>query len=148
MPDLAVLITQILLANIPLIGVEANQLLCTVPYTDFMGAIKDSLPHLLSDLESDTRNVLLTLARIWNTTVTDIISSKPAAADWAIFHLPEKYHPVMERAKAICIGDKKEDWSDVQHLIKPCADFILAEINNKITEIMSAHDRNKSIKIS
>jgi streptomycin 3"-adenylyltransferase len=42
----------------------------------------------------------------------------------------------MERAKAICKGEEKEHWDDIQELIKPCADFMLSEANNKITEIM------------
>ena len=94
-----------------------------------MTAIINALPNLLSDLDSDTRNVLLTLARIWSTVATDAIRSKPAAADWVINRLPEKYRPVMERAKAICQGEEKEHWDDIQELIKPCADFMLSETN-------------------
>lgn len=145
MPDLALLITQILLASNTLVGASPDQLLCKVPYKDFMAAIRDGLPHLMSDLESDIRNVLLTLARIWSTVATDAILSKPAAADWVINHLPENYRPVMERAKAICKGEEKEHWDDIQELIKPCADFMFSEANNKLTEIMLSNDVNRSI---
>jgi streptomycin 3"-adenylyltransferase len=148
MPDLALLVTQILLASNTLVGVDPDQLLCKVPYNDFMAAIKDALPNLISDLDSDIRNVLLTLARIWSTVATDAIRSKPSAANWVINRLPEKYRPVMERAKAICKGEEKEHWDDIQELIKPCADFMLSEINNKITEIMLSDDLNRSIKIA
>ncbi len=148
MPDLAVLITQILLASNTLVGLTPDQLLCSVPYKDFMTAIKDSLPNLVSDLDSDVRNVLLTLARIWSTVATDAIRSKPAAADWVISHLPTTYHSVMERAKAICKGEEKEHWEDIQELIKPCAEFMLNEANIKITEIMLSDNHNKSIKIA
>ena len=148
MPDLALLVTQILLASNTLVGANPDQLLCKVPYKDFMTAIIDALPNLMSDLDSDVRNVLLTLARIWSTVATDAIRSKPAAADWVINRLPEKYRPVMERAKAICKGEEKEHWDDIQELIKPCADFMLSEANNKITEIMLSDDLNRSIKIA
>jgi streptomycin 3"-adenylyltransferase len=148
MPDLALLVTQILLASTTLVGADPDQLLCKVPYKDFMTALVDALPHLMGDLESDVRNVLLTLARIWSTVATDAIRSKPAAADWVINHLPEKYRPVMERAKAICKGQTTEHWDDIQELIKPCADFMLSEANNKITEIMLSDDRNRSITIA
>jgi streptomycin 3"-adenylyltransferase len=148
MPDLALLVTQILLASNTLMGANPDQLLCKVPYKDFMAAIIDALPNLMSDLDSDVRNVLLTFARTWSTVATDAIRSKPAAADWVINRLPEKYRPVMERAKAICKGEEKEHWDDIQGLIKPCADFMLSEANNKITEIMSSDDMHRSIKIS
>lgn len=147
MPDLALLITQILLASTTLEGPSPDELLCKVPYKDFMAAITDALPHLMSNLDSDTRNVLLTLARIWSTLATDVISSKPTAANWAINYLPEKYHPVIKRAKAICVGEEKEYWNDIQDLIKPCADFIQNEANNKITEIMVSDDLDRSIKL-
>ncbi len=147
MPDLALLVTQVLLASTTLVGVNPDQLLCKVPYKDFMTAIIDGLPNLMSDLDSDVRNVLLTFARIWSTVATDAIRSKPAAADWVINRLPEKYRPVMERAKAICKGEEKEHWDDIQELIKPCADFMLCEANDKIAEIILSDNVDKSIKI-
>ena len=147
MPDLALLVTQILLASNTLVGANPDQLLCKIPYKDFMTAIIDALPNLMSDLDSDVRNVLLAFARIWSTVATDAIRSKPAAADWVINRLPEKYRPVMERAKAIYKGEEKEHWDDIQKLIKPCADFMLSEANKKITEIVLSDDVNRSIKV-
>lgn len=145
MPDLALLVTQVLLASTTLVGASPNQLLCQVPYKDFMSATQDALPTLISELDSDTRNVLLTFARVWSTLATDTIRSKPAAADWVINSLPEHYRPVMQRAKAICTGEEKEHWDDIQELIRPCADFMLREIRNIIT--MVSDDLEKSIKI-
>jgi len=148
MPDLALLVTQILLASNILVGANPHQLLCKIPYKDFMAAVIDALPNLMSDIDSDARNVLLTIARIWSTVAADAIRSKPAAADWVINRLPEKYRPVMERAKAICKGEEKEHWEDIKDLVKPCADFMLSEANNKITEIMLSDDFNRDIKIA
>jgi hypothetical protein len=148
MPDLALLITQILLTSSTLEGSNPDQLLCTVPYKDFMTALMDALPNLMSNIESDVRNVLLTFARIWSTTETDTIRSKPAAVDWVIDRLPLRYRPVIERAKAICMGEEKEHWDDIQELIKPCADFMLREAHNKITEIMVSGNFNRSIKVA
>jgi streptomycin 3"-adenylyltransferase len=147
MPDLALLVTQILLASNTLVGANPDKLLCNVPYKDFMAAIKDALLNLMSDIDSDTRNVLLTLARIWSTVITNAIRSKSAAADWVINHLPEKYRPAMERAKAIYKGKEKEHWDDIQEFIKPCAGFMLSETNNKIAEIMLSNDTDRFIKI-
>ncbi len=148
MPDLALLVTQILLSSNTLVGANPDQLLCKIPYKDFMAAIIDTLPNLRLELDSDVRNVLLTFARIWSTVVTDAIRSKLAAADWVINRLPEKYCPVMERAKAIYKNEEKEYWDDIRKFIKPCADFMLSEVNTKITEIMLSDDINRSIKIA
>ena len=41
----------------------------------------DGVPSLMADLADDTRNVLLTLARIWTTVATGEIRSKDEAAD-------------------------------------------------------------------
>jgi len=148
MPDLALLITQVLLASKTLLGADPDQLLCRIPYDDFINATIDALENLMSELNSDTRNVLLTFARIWSTVETDAIRSKLAAADWAIDRLPEKYRPVMKRAKAICKGEEKEDWDDLRKLITPCADFIIGLINNKVNEIKLSNNTNKSIRLA
>ena len=148
MPDLAVLITQVLLVSCTLAGENPDQLLSPVPYKDFIAATVDALPHLIEEVGSDTRNVLLTLARIWSTVATDSIRSKSAAADWVINRLPEKYHPVLLRAKAICVGEAEEYWDDVYELIKPCADFMLSRSNDNISKIMLPNGLSRSIKIA
>jgi streptomycin 3"-adenylyltransferase len=141
-------VTQVLLASKTLVGANPDQLLCKVPYKDFMIAITDALPNLMSDIDSDTRNVLLTFARIWSTVETDTIRSKPAAADWAIGCLPEKYHSVMKRAKAIYKGEVEECWYDIRELIKPCADFIISQIKNRVSKIKLSDCADKSIKLA
>lgn len=131
MPDLALLITQVLLASKTLVGADPDQLLPKVPYKDFINATTHSLKSLMSELDNDTRNVLLTYARIWSTLNTNAIRSKLAAAEWAIDRLPENYRPVMKRARAICLGEENEYWDDIQSLIRPCVDFIVRQINNQ-----------------
>ena len=148
MPDLALLITQILLASKTLLGADPDKLLCKVPYKDFMSATTDALQNLMPELNSDTRNVLLTFARIWSTVETDAIRSKPDAANWAIDRLPEQYRSVIKRALAICKGEEKEVWDDVRELIQPCANIIIGQINNKVNEIKLSNDTTKSIKLA
>lgn len=147
MPDLAILITQVLLANSTLFGPDVDQLLSRVPYPDFILATTASLQHLNAELLTDTRNVLLTCARIWRTLETDTICSKPIAAVWAIKRSPNEYRCVLERAQSICLGQSNEYWDDVRHLIQPCADFMLQQINKKIIQIENADDVNKVIQI-
>lgn len=128
MPDLALIITQVLLKSHTLMGESPKQLLDPVPYSDFINAMLHDLDRLSAELEQDTRNVLLTYARIWSTLETNEIRSKPIAADWVIDRLPKMYQPVMNRAKHICIGLEDEYWDDINVLVKPCADFILSRI--------------------
>lgn len=144
MPDLAIIVTQILLKSQTLWGLEPEQLLVSVPYHDFMKAILHGLNGLATDLDHDTRNVLLTYARIWSTLETNSIKSKSVAADWVMNHLPEVYQPVMRRAKSICIGEENEYWDDIKVLIKPCADFIVDKINAQIS-LINLDDQHKLI---
>jgi hypothetical protein len=102
----------------------------------------------MADLNSDTRNVLLTYARIWSRVETDTIRSKPAAAAWAIDRLPEDYKPVMKRARAICIGKENEYWDDIKILIQPCADLMVNEINKRIALLELSDFTNRSIKLA
>ncbi len=127
---------------------ELDQLLSKVPYKDFMIAATDALEDLMQELHLDTRNVLLTFERIWSTVETDAIRSKPAAADWVIDRLPEKFHLVMKRAMSICKGEENERWDDIQELIKPCADFIIGQINHKMIEIELSNNIYKAIKLT
>lgn len=147
MPDLAVIITQVLLKNRTLFGSAAEQLLAPVPYKDFIRAMTDDLGRLAADLENDTRNVLLTYARIWSTVTTDEIRSKPAAADWVLLHLPRMYQSVMQRAKSICIGTEHEEWDDIKSLIVPCAAFMADKIKERIA-LINLDDSIKVIKLA
>ncbi|NLX08162.1 MAG: DUF4111 domain-containing protein [Chloroflexi bacterium] len=148
MPDLALLVTQVLLASKTLLGPAPEQLLAPVPYHDFMIASVKELDSLAADLASDTRNVLLTFARIWSTVVTDAIRSKPDVAAWALDRLPAAYQPVMQRARAICIGEAPEHWSDIDALVQPCTDFMLSKIREQIALLESADHTHKSIKLA
>lgn len=147
MPDLALIVTQVLLRSQTLCGIEPKQLLANVPYHDFMKAMLHDLNRLAMDLENDTRNVLLTYARIWSTLETNAIRSKPAAADWVMNHLPKIYQPVMKRAKSICIGVEHEYWDDIEVLVKSCANFMLDKINAE-TSLVNFDDSNKLIKLA
>jgi streptomycin 3"-adenylyltransferase len=72
----------------------------------------DTLPFLLDDLEGDTRNVLLTLARIWVTLGTGEIRSKDAAADWVLPRLAPEERPLLARARDLYRDGGYGDWPD------------------------------------
>ena len=147
MPDLALIVTQVLLKSQTLWGPEPEKVLSYVPYRDFMKAMIHDVDRLIDEIESDTRNVLLTFARIWSTLETNEIRPKPVAADWAINRLPKEYQPVMKRAKLICIGEEEEHWNDVKQFIKPCSDFIMKKIRTQAA-LINYDEQSKKIKLA
>ena len=100
-PDVATLITMVVLANTPLLGPPPTEVFDPVPKEDLLTAMLADVDRLRGDIDSDTRNVILTLARIWSTLETGIIRSKDAAADWVLERLPEAHRPVLARAREI-----------------------------------------------
>lgn len=127
-PDVAILVTAVRKASIPLLGPPAAELLDSVPAADLRRALTDELPSLLADLPTDTRNIVLTLARIWVTVATGDIRSKDAAADWVLERLSVEHRPVLARARAIYLGEEDERWDDLRDRLQPFADEVLAAI--------------------
>jgi hypothetical protein len=107
-PDLAILLRMVRSEGRPLVGPPPEALLDPVPTADLVRASRDELPTLLADLEADTRNVLLTLARMWCTVATGRIHSKAAAAAWAIDRLPEAHRPALVLARAGHLGEASD----------------------------------------
>lgn len=127
-PDLALLLTMVLQANRALFGPSAEELLEPVPAVDLTRALVESVDGLIADLEWDTRNVALTLARIWFTVDTGEIASKDAAASWALERLPPRHRDVLARARAIYLGEEQERWDDLRPRVRPYADHVAGEI--------------------
>jgi len=110
MPDLAILIAQLLLNHKVLFGDSPKGLLVEVPYKDILKATEASLDELIGNIKDDTRNVLLTLARIWVFLETNTFHSKPEAALWALDKLPKRFQASLKKARLVCLGDKKDIW--------------------------------------
>lgn len=148
MPDLALLITQVRLASKTILGPAPDQLLPQVPYHDFMTASVKELDNLMADLAHDTRNVLLTLARIWSTVETDAIRSKSDAAAWVLDRLPLDYQSVMRRARAVYLGEDHEHWDDLQALVQSCADFMVSQIQERMANMQGSDHRQRVITLA
>ena len=127
-PDLASLITMVLLADRPLLGPPPAEVFDPVPRADYTNAMVGDIEALLHDLDSDTRNVILTLARIWSTLATDAIRSKDAAATWALARLPREHRAVLARARSVYLGEEVERWDDIEPLVRPHVDYVVGEI--------------------
>ncbi|CAL9325443.1 aminoglycoside adenylyltransferase family protein [Streptomyces sp. SudanB182_2057] len=132
MPDLALLITMALTGDQPLSGPRPARVLDPVPRADLIRASVVGIPSLLDDLDGDTRNVLLTFARIWTTLATGRIKPKDAAADWALAHLPPEHRAALARARQLYLtcSYAEESWSDaLRAQVRPHVDHVLAEID-------------------
>jgi predicted nucleotidyltransferase len=126
-PDLAVVITMVRESSRALIGPHATDVLAAVPRADLVRAMLDGLPSLLSDLADDTRNVLLTLARMWVTVATGEFRPKDEAAAWALSRLPEAHRPTLARAGDLYrTGGYGDPWDD--GAVRPLAGRLVDEI--------------------
>ncbi|MEU9567309.1 aminoglycoside adenylyltransferase family protein [Streptomyces sp. NPDC048161] len=132
MPDLALVLTMALAGDRPLTGPPSAQLLDPVPHTDLVRASVAGIPELLDSLADDTRNVLLTLARVWATLATGRIEPKDAAADWALSRLPPEHRPVLEHARYLYRNCHyaEETWShELTAQVRPYVNEVLIRID-------------------
>lgn len=126
-PDLAVLVTMVRVSGVTLLGPAPTEVLDAVPHRDLVRAMVDGLPQLVADLETDTRNVLLTLARIWCTVATGEIRSKEQAADWVLVRLPAEQRPILGRARDLYLAGGHGPWDDAA-AVRAHADHVIAGI--------------------
>jgi streptomycin 3"-adenylyltransferase len=126
-PDAAILLTVVRDAGQSLLGPPATEILDSVPSADVRRAIREETAPTLEDLETDTRNVLLTLARMWATVATGSILSKDAAASWAIGRLPLAHRPMLERARAAYRGELSDSAYD-PHAVRALAAALNGEL--------------------
>ena len=137
MPDLALLLTMARASGQPLLGPPPSALLPAVPAADVRRASVAGVPDLLAELADDTRNVLLTLARVWTTVATGEIRAKDAAADWALHRLPAELRPPLAHARDLYRDTSYADerWSSaLRAQARPLADHMVAEIHASAPE--------------
>ena len=109
-PDLAIVLAQVNKNSISLFGPNASDILDPVPMIDIRRAIKESLPGLIEGIKGDERNVILTLARMWQTVSNGEISPKDVAAKWALPRLPKEYSTLLDLARKAYRGEYVDKW--------------------------------------
>jgi streptomycin 3"-adenylyltransferase len=123
-PDLAPLITMVVQGDTTLIGPPPRDVFELVPREDFVAALAHGARELPADLEWDTRNVILTFARILCGMETGQVQSKDAAADRVLPRLPASLRPVLQRARDAYVGDQNEEWGDLMPAVRAYADYL------------------------
>ena len=127
-PDLAVVLTMVLGCRAPLFGPDPGGLFGPIPRTDLVRAGTDGVPGLLDGLDTDTTNVLLTLARIWHTGATGTITTKDAAAGWAAARTDGPVRDVLARAGDAYVRGEPHRWGPVDADVREAAAFLTAAI--------------------
>ncbi|NEC10791.1 DUF4111 domain-containing protein [Streptomyces sp. SID8014] len=128
-PDLAPLISMVVADGRALAGPPPDEVLPEVPPADLARAVTTGVPELLADLAADTRNVLLTLARVWVTLATGALLPKDAAAAWALDRLPGEHRPALAHAREVYLGEAAEDWGRVgPGRVADCAAHLAGEV--------------------
>ena len=127
-PDLALLITMVVAANTALIGTQPALVFDVVPQDDVLRAMISDIDRLRGDIHSDTRNMILTLARMWSTFSTGAIRSKDEAANWVLERIPTAHHQVLVRARDAYLGSRAERWNDLSSALASCVEYMIAEI--------------------
>jgi len=127
-PDLATLLTIVLLGNHALHGPLPADVLEPVPRSDWADAMRRCVPGLLVEIDTDTRNVVLTLARVWNSLAEGTVLRKDGAAEWALERLPDEHRRVLARARAIYLGEEDERWDDLRPQVNAYARHVVTEI--------------------
>jgi predicted nucleotidyltransferase len=127
-PDLASVVTVALLGEEPLVGPPPSEVLDPVPRDDYVDAVLRDVDTVDDYLTWDTRNVVLTLPRIWSAIATEDVHSKQSAARWALTRIPTKHRAVLERALSEYLGDAEDSWDDFRVETRAYVDEILMEI--------------------
>lgn len=133
-PDLTIMLAMALRTNRPLYGPPLTTLLDPIPRADVVRATTATLDDLMADLGSDTRNVLLTLARAWVTVAEGSLLSKDGAADWALRRLPPKDRDLLERARVAYVEGRDDGWVDLMPRASALAERLVAEIRAATNE--------------
>jgi predicted nucleotidyltransferase len=129
MADLGPEIALTLAGNVALAGPPPAEVLDPIPQADLRRAITAGVPSLMNDLETDTRNVLLTLARIWATLATAKITTKDVAAEWALERMPADLAGPLNLAREMYLdGWDRDDWGSELAAARATANHLVAEI--------------------
>lgn len=129
-PDLALLITMVLAADSTLVGPPPVAVFDTVPREDLVRAMASDLDRLRGALDQDTRNVILTVARMWATLATGAILPKDAAASWVVERMPAAHRSVLMHAREAYLGSEPEQWDHFNDAIASCVDYMIAEMKH------------------
>jgi streptomycin 3"-adenylyltransferase len=126
--DLAPLLATVLTASVALVGPPAGEVIDPAPHEGLVASMRRAVPSLVADLDTDTTNVLLTLARMWHTKDTGMIVSKDEAATWTLERLPRDLRPPLAHARAVYLGEEDTSFEHLPTPARSTAEHLVAII--------------------
>jgi streptomycin 3"-adenylyltransferase len=133
-PDIALLIEQTRRDGRAAFGPPPRVGLPYVPPADVEAAILASVDELLRGVETDTANMFLTLARMWLTLSTGDFAPKDMAADWALWRIPKEDRQLVERARAIYLGEAADRWPESRGRLEQAAGRMAGQVRRTAEE--------------
>lgn len=131
--DLAPLIAAVLIGDRPLFGPPPREVFDPVPAQDLETAVRDHIDTARRDLATDTRNMILLLARVWHAVEEGGVIAKDGAAAWALERLPQEYKPVLERARELYLEGSRGNWDDMRDEVAAYATYVTAQVRRELT---------------
>ncbi|WP_205648519.1 aminoglycoside adenylyltransferase domain-containing protein [Acuticoccus kandeliae] len=132
-PEFTLLLAQARREAQPLFGPALGCLMSEIPADAVRRAIGAAMPSLLDGLDGDTRNVLLTLARMWRTVVVGDFVPKDSAAEWALARLPEGEPAAMlDLARRGYRGAAEGRWDDRREAVRRAADALAERVTQSL----------------
>ncbi|HET9456099.1 MAG TPA: aminoglycoside adenylyltransferase family protein [Candidatus Limnocylindrales bacterium] len=144
-PDLTTLLAMARSSAVPLAGPPITALVDAIPDHDLVAAVVEGIDALVAEADTDERNVVLTLARVWVTVVTGELVPKDVAADWAMPRLPAVHRPVLARARAIYAGEERERWDDLRAALRAHVAHVVGEIRQAAAAVEPARSCNEDL---
>lgn len=126
--DLAILVEACRRDGRSVVGPPPRAALPVVPPADLVTAMLHGVDDVLHGVETDTTNMFLTLARIWLTLTTGDMAPKDLAADWALWRIAAEDRPLLERARAVYLGETADRWPEGRARIEHAAQRLAAQV--------------------
>lgn len=118
---------------IVLFGPDRDTLLPVIPMIDVRNTMRELLPELVRGLREYTRNVLLTMARIWYTAENGTFVSKDEAASWAIPQLSHRSALTLSHARRAYLGEVDDNWNSHQDGMECLVEELTSQVNHAIS---------------
>ncbi|MCO5141611.1 MAG: DUF4111 domain-containing protein [Oligoflexia bacterium] len=139
-PDLTIVLAGALESHKKLVGGDLEAFVSTIPMTDIRRAIGDSLTTLISYLNGDERNVILTMARMVVTLETGAFVSKHEAADYVKARLSAAERDLLGLVSDVYLGRRSdEDWSIKSSFAQSLVISLEKMIRMELAKHSSAH---------
>ncbi len=132
--DLVLLIEQARRDGRAVVGPPPRAGLPIVPTADLEGALLHAVDDVLRGVETDTANMFLTLARVWLTLTTGDFAPKDMAADWALYRIAPEDRPLLERARAVYLGETRDRWPESRARLEQAATRLAGQIRHAAEE--------------